>query len=190
MSGSGNASGIPENYVQLKGSELRPSPSARVIGPADPQERISVTIVLRRKAGAEPIPNFEHFRKTPPASRRRLSQQEFADKYGASDEDLRKVADFARGAGLSVDEMNAARRTVVVTGTAEQLSRAFGVTLQRYEHQVRHRRGTQPVTETYRGLDGFIHIPKDLEGIIIGVLASIIGGSASARRQIPRIPCR
>src|SRR5258708_5332521 len=129
---SGNAQ-IPENYIRLEGSERPPSPSARVIGPADPQERISVTIVLRRKVGAEPIPDFEHFRTTPPANRRRLSQQEFADKYGASDEDLQKVADFARGAGLTVEETHAARRTVVASGPAEQLSNAFGGTLLRYE---------------------------------------------------------
>jgi hypothetical protein len=160
---------IPEGYAQLEGSERRPSPTARVVGPVDPNERISVTIVVRRRPDGEPMPDFEHFRTTRPHIRPRVSQQEFAAKYGASDDDLKKVTDFARGAGLAVEETHAARRTVVVSGSAEQMSEAFGVTLQRYEHQVERRRGEQPVTETYRGRDGFIHIPQDLAGIIVGV---------------------
>jgi len=160
---------VPENYVPLKGSERHPSPSARQIGPVDPNERLNVTIVLRRKPGAEPIPDLEYFRKTPPLGRPRRSQEEFADKYGASQDELDKVAKFAQGAGLKVEQTNAAARTMQVSGTVEQMREAFGVTLHRYEHQVVRRRGAPPVTETYRGRDGVIHVPKDLEGIIIGV---------------------
>ena len=33
----------------LRGSERRPFPHARVVGPADPQERLEVTVLLRRR---------------------------------------------------------------------------------------------------------------------------------------------
>jgi kumamolisin len=159
---------IPENYVRLEGSERHPSPSARLLGPADPNEHFDVTIVLRRRLDGETVPDFVYF-KTPPSTRPRLSEEEFARKYGASDDDIREVTEFVYRNGLIVEETHAARRTLVVSGTAEQMSQAFGVKLGQYEHKVARRRWQDPVTETYRGRDGFIYVPHDLEGIIVGV---------------------
>src|SRR5439155_11853947 len=93
----------------------------------------------------------------------------FAARYGASPEDLKMVAKFVKGRGLKVVETHAARRSVVASGTVAQMSKAFAVPLGRYQHQVILRRGAKPQKQTYRGRDGFIHIPKDLQGIIIGV---------------------
>jgi kumamolisin len=159
----------PENYVVLEGSERRPSPGARLIGPANAQERVTVTISLRRRPDGEPVPDFEYFRATPPSSRRRLSQEEFAQKYGASDEDIQKVAAFAATHGLKVEETHAGRRTVAVSGTVEQMSKAFGVKLSMYEHEVTKGRGRKAAKEVYRGRDGVIHIPNALAGIVVGV---------------------
>jgi kumamolisin len=159
---------IPENYVRLEGSERRSSPSARLLGPADPNERFDVTIVLRRRLDGDPIPDFDYF-KTPPGSRPRLSEEEFARRYGASEEDIGRVTEFTRNNDLTVKETNAARRTVIISGTVEQMSKAFGVKLSRYDHQVALRRGKETVTENYRGRDGFVHVPKDLADIIVGV---------------------
>jgi kumamolisin len=121
---------IPENYVRLEGSERHPSPSARLLGPADPNEHFDVTIVLRRRLDGETVPDFVYF-KTPPSTRPRLSEEEFARKYGASDDDIREVTEFVYRNGLIVEETHAARRTLVVSGTAEQMSQAFGVKLGR-----------------------------------------------------------
>ena len=55
--------------------------------------------------------------------------------YGASEEDIGRVTEFARNNGLTVKETNAARRTVIVSGTVEQISEAFGVTLHALDHQ-------------------------------------------------------
>jgi len=159
----------PRNYVRLEGSERRPSPSARLVGPADPKERFSVTIALRRRPDGEPMPGPEYFRKTPPRSRPRLSEAEFAKKYGASNQDIKKVTDFASKSGLKVEDTNAAQRSVVVSGTAEQMSKAFGISLGKYEHQVSRGNGEKPFSETYRGRDGFIHVPRDLAAVIVGV---------------------
>lgn len=168
MSSFSGSPPIPADYRQLEGSERHPSPGARLIGSADPQERVGVTIVVRRRPDAEPVPDFDHFVRTPPAERRRLPDDAFAARYGASPEDLERVADFAVQHGLTVEDTNAARRTVVVSGTVEQLSRAFAVSLGRYEHTVtRHRGGA--LAERYRGRDGFIYVPKALADVIVGV---------------------
>ena len=101
--------------------------------------------------------------------RLQISNDEFEEKYGASPDDLKKVIEFATNKGLKVVESHAARRTVVVSGTAAQMSEAFGVTLGRYQHDIALRRGEKPQTETYRGRDGFVHVPSELSGIVVGV---------------------
>ena len=160
---------IPENYRRLEGSERHPAPGATLLGPADDNESFRVTIVLRRRPDGPPPPDYAHFLTPPPARRVRMSHDEFAATYGAHPDDLAKVTDFAKSQGLTVVETNAARRTVVVSGTVAQMSKAFAVTLGRYEHSVVRRRGKEPQTEAYRGREGFIHVPGIVADIIVGV---------------------
>ncbi len=160
---------IPKGYQRLEGSERRPAKSATLLGPADPNDTFTVTIVLRRRADGAPVPGSEYFEATPPRQRRRMPADEFAARYGASPADIQQVTDFAGANGLTVVETNAERRTVVVSGTVAQMSTAFAVTLGRYQHDIVRRRGENPQTETYRGRDGFIHVPGDLAEIIVGV---------------------
>jgi kumamolisin len=157
------------NYRQLDRSEMRPPPGARLLGPANESERISVTIVLRRRPDGPPVPEPSHYLHTPPADRPRLSEAGFAARYGADPTEIERVADFARSHGLTVDETNAARRTVVVSGTVREFNTAFNVSLQNYEHEVQRSPRTGRQTERYHGYDGFIHVPGDLVEVIIGV---------------------
>ncbi len=160
---------IPANYVRLAGSERKPGSTARRLGPADETETFTVTITVRRRPDGPPVPDFDHYRRTPPAERRRMPQDDFARQYGAEPTDIDKVVAFVQSHGLTVIETSAARRAVVVSGTVAQFNQAFGIELGRYEHLVRHSRGGLPRAETYRGREGVIHIPRSLEGIILGV---------------------
>jgi Pro-kumamolisin, activation domain len=153
-------------------------------------EAIRVTVLVRRRPDGPPMPGAEYFLR-PPAERTRLSEEEFAARYGASDEDLAKVTAFAETHSLRVVETNAARRTVILSGTVAQMSRAFGVSLGRYEQTVVRSRGEEPQTETYRGRDGAIYIPADLVGIVEGVFgldnATSRSGTARTRRTRNRL---
>jgi kumamolisin len=171
MTNSENKDLVPNSYVRLPGSERYPSKEAQLLGPADPNEIFSVTIVLRRRPDGPPMPDFEYFAKTPPTERRRMPQDEFAAKYGAAQDDINKVVEFARSHDLKIVETNAARRTVVVSGTVAQMSKAFGVTLGRYQRVTSSRRAKRvlPHREIYRGRDGSIHVPRDLTEVIVGV---------------------
>ena len=160
---------IPRGYKAIEGSERRPSRSARLIGPADPNEVFRVTLLLRRRPDGEPPPDHDHFLKTHPADRQRIGDEAFAAKYGAHPDDLTKVAAFLAQHGLKVVETHPARRTVVAEGTTAKMSEAFAVKLDRYEHQVRVSRRSEPQTETYRGRDGEVFLPEDLHGIVLGV---------------------
>ena len=159
----------PKNYGRLEGSELRPAPVARLLGPASEAEKLRVTIVLRRRPDGPPVPGPSHYRHTPPSERRRLSEPAFAARYGADPAEIEKVADFVRGHGLTVDETHAARRTVVVSGTVGEFNKAFNVTLHNYEHEVERVPRSGRKTERYHSYDGFIHVPADLAEVIVGV---------------------
>jgi len=171
MDSSKNDKTLPDGYVPVSGSERRPSKTAKLLGPADDAETFKVTIVLRRRPDGEPVPNFDYYAKTPPAQRKRLQLDEFAKKYGADPDEISKVTKFAEAAGLKVVETHAARRTVVVSGTVAQMNKAFALKLSRYEHTVSRnpQRNPKPQTETYRGRDGFVYVPKSIAGYIVGI---------------------
>ncbi|HUB12483.1 MAG TPA: choice-of-anchor D domain-containing protein [Acetobacteraceae bacterium] len=159
----------PTTHSLLEGSELLAAPGARRLGPASETDTLSVTIVLRRRPDGPPVPDHEHYRRTPPSRRRRLSEAAFAARYGSHPDEIDKVVAFARNHGLSVDERHPARHTVVVSGTVAGFNRAFGITLHIYEHEVERSRLSGPKTETYRGYEGFIHLPPDIGEVIVGV---------------------
>jgi hypothetical protein len=159
----------PNGYVAIPGSERRPSKTARLLGPSDANEVFDVTIMIRRRLDGPSVPDHEYFLSTPPAQRQRMPEEEFAAKYGASQEDIDKVLAFARSHSLTIIETSGASRMVVVRGTVAQMSAAFSVELARYEHQVELGRQRRPQTETYRGRDGVVSVPSSLAGIVVGV---------------------
>jgi kumamolisin len=143
----------------LKGSERSPLPGSSPSGPADPAERLEVTIVLR-PAHREDL--HDRLRKLTKGARRadHLSRAEFARRHGASRADLDAVREFAESHGLAVVQEHAGRRTMLLAGTVAQFSDAFGVQLQHYSHP----------NGTYRGRSGPVYVPVRLDGIIEAVL--------------------
>ena len=172
MSPPPDDSTAPEGYVRLDGSERRPAKQATLLGPVDESETFSVTIQLRRRADGPPLPDFEYFVRTPPPQRKGLDVDEFASMYGAHPDVVQKVVAFAEGHGLKVTKTSLGRRTVVVSGSASQFSRAFGVTFGRYQEPPERpgpRKAPPRPTRSYRGRDGFIYLPEQLSETIVGV---------------------
>jgi hypothetical protein len=64
---------LPEGYQRLGDSERHAVTGARLVGPADQAEALTVTIALRRKPGAPELPDEQHWADTPPAERTYLS---------------------------------------------------------------------------------------------------------------------
>jgi hypothetical protein len=146
---------IPADYRPLEASERKPRPGAKRTGSADPNQILTVSIRVRRRSDAPPLP-------IPTTARRRqhLSREDFAARYGASQDDLARIAGFAATNGLSVIESSIPRRTVVLKGSVAQMNRAFGVDLGLYE----------TADEKYRGREGSIHLPGSIRrshGIIL-----------------------
>jgi kumamolisin len=143
----------------LRGSERSPLPNSRVLGPADPAERLEVSVVVRPADRQGLRERMQRLAQGQGASAR-LSRAEFARRHGAHRADLDAVRDFAEAHGLAVVEEHSARRTVVLAGTVAQFNDAFGVELQHYSHP----------TGTYRGRTGPVHIPAELDGLVEAVL--------------------
>ena len=145
--------------VILKGSERTAVAKSRVVGPADPTERLEVSIIIRRRAA-----QVLHARTAALAAGNRsvghLTREQFAAQHGADAADLATVRAFAGKYDLSVVQEHAARRTIVLSGTVAQFHAAFSVEL----NEVTHPDGT------YRGRTGAIHLPAELDGIIEAVL--------------------
>ena len=132
--------------ILLKGSERSPLPGARIVAPANPDERLEVSVLVRRRGHQAMQARVAQLA----AGKRvaQLSREEFAREHGADPSDFAKVRAFAESQGLKVLEEHAARRTVILSGTVAQFSAAFGVQL----HHV------SCAGCTYRGRTGGIYL--------------------------------
>jgi kumamolisin len=148
---------VPKTHLPVTGTERKPVPGAKRVGPADPEETLTVSIRVRRGQDAPPVPGLNDY--APNTPRRRFSHEEFAKQFGASQADLDRVASFGQSYGLEVVESSLSRRAIVLFGTVKQMNRAFAVDLGRYESS----RGV------YRGREGAVHVPREITDIVEGV---------------------
>lgn len=132
----------------IAGSHRTPPPGASKGEPAPSGEQTTVTLMLRRRAGA-----------TPSLAGTIVPREAFAAQLGASPEDVEAVKTFAAAHGLSVASVDEAARTVKLGGDVAALQTAFGVELYHY-----HLDG-----ETYRGREGSISVPGELGAAVVGV---------------------
>lgn len=147
---------MTDRLITLKGSV--PLNKHKLIGAADPQERIEVTIKLRRKT-EKGLPTLKEF----VAGKRAvgITRQVLAERYGASQDDADAVHQWAVQQGLSVWRVDLGRRQMHLVGSADAMSQAFGVKLAMYRHS---RTGVR-----FRCPKADIRIPKRLAPIITGV---------------------
>jgi kumamolisin len=145
------------SFVPLAGSERTAISGLQDLGPVNEQERIEVTVVLRRRAE---LPDELVF------SPETISQSELADTYGAEPADVELVRETLSGLGLEITGTDEASRRVMVGGSASALTQAFGTNL-------RQARSIQPgvsgeVEHRYR--EGALQVPAALDGIVIAIL--------------------
>ena len=86
---------MASDRVELKGSERPAVPDARRVGTPDPDTQAEITLTLRRRGDAPSGP---------------VGRGEFAERYGADPEDIRRIEAFAAGHSLEVVDTSPARR--------------------------------------------------------------------------------
>ncbi len=121
-----------------------------MLGPVDPDATITATVVLRRRSELDLASLGET-----------LSAADFADQYGASDDDLNLVRTVLTDAGLTVTDTHAGSRRVAVRGPARAMTAAFQTELNR----VRHGESGEFAART-----GGLQVPAPLEDVVVAVL--------------------
>lgn len=152
---------MPEdpNRTIVRGSERNAIPGARALGPVPNDERFEVTVRVRRKTPIQNLVADGLHTDQLPAKRSYVTREQYAAEHGADPADLAKVVSFAQAHGLVVVETSAARRSVFLSGTANEFAAAFGTTIEHHEHD----------GGTYRGRTGPLTVPADLAAIVEGV---------------------
>jgi kumamolisin len=147
-------------YVPLPGSQKSLLPNSRPAGPVDPSELASLTVRVRSTGDPKALEKrvYEQAAK-PLAKREYLTHEQLAEQHGASKDDLDKIEAFAQQHDLFVVHRSAAARTIELKGKLADLRAAFHADVGMYHHS----------TGTYRGRQGEITVPQELQPIITGV---------------------
>jgi kumamolisin len=137
----------------LSGSEKQPVAAAAGARSAPSAERLTVSVIVRRKAPLEAA----HV-----SGKQRITRAEFDAEHAADPAAVQLVKRFAKEFGLTVERGTPARgrRTVKVTGTVANMQRAFGVSLEQKTLG----------DKTYRVREGSITLPAELQGYVVAVL--------------------
>jgi len=137
------------SHVVLPGSFRPLGSGAHRLRDLAPGARVDLTVTVRGPA----LPPADQ----PPAT---LKPDEFARDYSAKNEDVARVVDVLRDFGLSIDGVTQAGRSIHVSGSASAVEAAFHSRLGVY----------QSATQSeFRGREGGLEIPRELDGIITGV---------------------
>jgi hypothetical protein len=104
-----------------------------------------------------------------------LTPQQFADRFGLSQNDLNKVSAWLEGQGFEILSVGGGRNAVNFSGTAAQVQRAFGTEIHNYKVG----------EETHFANSTPLMVPVALNGIVRSVLGanSFLPRPASRRRQ-------
>jgi kumamolisin len=142
-----------QSRTVLSGSEKQPVAQTSDERPAAAAERLTVSVIVRRKMPLS---------ATHVVGKQRLTRSQFNADHGADPAAVQLVKRFAKEFDLTVEPGMPApgRRTIKLTGTVANMQRAFGVSLQ---HKMMD-------GETYRVREGSIHLPSELQGYVVAVL--------------------
>jgi kumamolisin len=148
--------------IAIPGSNRLAVPEAKLLKKSDPKLQIKVSIYARQNptAPGKSRTPLDALSNSLPRDRKYLSDDEFNSTFGADPADLAKIAAWARTSKLKVLDSSVPMRRVLVQGSIRDISKAFGVELNDYQH---------PQTGHFRGRVGQIHVPADLSGVVQGV---------------------
>jgi kumamolisin len=141
-----------EKRLTIPGSERRPLAGARRIADVKEDEIIHATVVLRRRA--EPA-------APEPGGLKHESREHYEVIHGATASDLAAVQRFAHEHGLTVSQRHPGRRSIILSGRADAVQRAFGAELAYYETS----RG-----ERFRGRTGSLTVTEAIGPAVLAVL--------------------
>jgi len=136
-------------YVKLADS-AKAAPQAIKTDDLSSDQSMEVTVRIRRKQSIE-----NHLQ-----SGERYSREQYGQMFGAAEEDIKKIEEFAHTHHLTVATIEKAGRSVMLKGKVSDFENAFKVKMSCYQNSDGH---------TFRGRSGEISIPEELKNIVEGV---------------------
>lgn len=143
----------------IPGSDRTPLPNARIIGPADSEQSIKLTIYVRSQPAHVHVPSLKEIGHSPYQWMHSSQRADVLRAFEADARDIAAVRKFAVKNKLKVREASRVKRSVLVEGKIGDAARAFGVDLQIWEHP----------GGRYRGRTGPVQVPKALHDIVEAV---------------------
>ena len=140
----------------------RPEFETGAVAPDQRMERMILTLrtdPAREKALDELIADQQNPRS--PRYHQWLTPEEFGLKFGVSEHDLSQIVGWLRGHGMEVEQIARGRRSLLFSGTVEQVEAAFHTAMRVYNvgGEVHYANATEP------------EIPRALAGVVEGVAA-------------------
>jgi len=163
-----------DTKVPLLTSRRERPPGSKLLGTADGEKIIEISLRLRPRARLERDFNPEKIGMLLPKDRRHASRELFAVEFGADRPDVQKIEEFARTQGLEIvsDSSVVARRLVRLRGKIREFQDIFSIELREFESP----------DGSFRGWLGPLFIPRQLADIIEGVF-----GLSDRRQARPHI---
>jgi subtilase family serine protease len=111
---------IAGNDQGTVGESFRMEHVTMLFKPTDEQQAELSTLLEQQQDPSSP--NYHHW----------LSPEEFADRFGLSENDVNKVVAWLKNQGFTVDEVGRNRSSVTFSGSARQIQAAFRTSIHRY----------------------------------------------------------
>jgi hypothetical protein len=127
---------LAQSRVALATRSLEPLASTPDAGPIPSSQRLSVTLTLAPDAArAALLDRFleELEQSGSPKFHKWISPREFADQYGATQEQMSGAVAWAQGQGLSIDAISGSGTRISVSGSASQWEVALAIELHFYQ---------------------------------------------------------
>ena len=90
-----------------------------------------------------------------------LTPEQFAERFGASVEDVQRIENWLQSHGMQIDEIAPSRRAITFSGTASQVERAFATRIRQYR------------------VNGALHVANSTDPSIPEALAPVVAGVLS-----------
>ena len=90
-----------------------------------------------------------------------LTPEQFAERFGASVEDVQRIENWLQSHGMQIDEIAPSRRAITFSGTASQVERAFATRIRQYR------------------VNGALHVANSTDPSIPAALAPVVAGVLS-----------
>ncbi len=155
--------------------DTEPTPQGKRIGPSDPNADMTITIMAKSKGTEQEIDQTIALIMS--GKQKPLTDAEFEARFGADPDSVKRIEQFAKDNGLSIESKDSRSGKIELKGTVSQLSSAFKVGIEDYKDG----------NELTRERTGTISVPRSVASDIQGVFGLDSGKAAEPYyRKLPK----